>query len=104
LTEEWVSPVMHTAQRCGRRPPRACSAASRAATRADRLPIVPPWTKAPPASSGSPARSANQRSAWFSAYTAPDPSSHEPEYTDVAPTSMSNPAAALVGALGMNDR
>ena len=80
------------------------SAASRAATSADRLPIVPPWTNAPPASAGSPARSAIQRSAWFSAYTAPEPSSHEPPYTLEAPTSMSKPAAALVGALGMKDR
>ncbi len=50
----------------------------RAATSAERLPIVPPGTKAPPACGGSPARSAIQRSAWFSAKTAPEPSSQDP--------------------------
>ncbi len=41
-------------------------AVSRAATRADRFPMVPPGTKTPPAAEGRPARSAIQRSAWFS--------------------------------------
>ena len=53
-------------------------AVCRAETRAERLPIVPPGTKAPPACGGSPARSAIQRSASFSAWTAPAPSSHDP--------------------------
>jgi len=39
---------------------------SRAACSADRLPSVPPATKTPPALSGQPARSDNQRNAWFS--------------------------------------
>jgi len=77
LTEEWVSPVTQTAQRRGR-VPRIRSAFSRAATSAERFPIVPPCTKVPPVPAGMPARSAIQRSAWFSAWTAPDPSSHEP--------------------------
>jgi hypothetical protein len=66
LTDEWVSSVTQTAHRAGREP-RRCNADSRAATSADRLPIVPPCTNTPPASAGSPARSAIQRSAWFSA-------------------------------------
>ena len=53
-------------------------AAERAATRAERLPIVPPGTNTPPASGGSPARSAIQRRATFSAKTAPAPSSQDP--------------------------
>ena len=42
-------------------------AVCRAATRAERLPIVPPGVKTPPAPAGIPTRSAIQRSAWFSA-------------------------------------
>ena len=42
-------------------------AAQRAVTSAERLPIVPPGTKTPAAPAGSPARSAIQRSATFSA-------------------------------------
>ena len=42
LTEECVSSVTHTAQRRGRRAARLRSASSRAATSADRLPMVPP--------------------------------------------------------------
>ena len=61
-----------------RRSAPACRARARAACRAERFPFVPPWTKQPPAESGSPARPASQRSASFSACTAPDPSSHEP--------------------------
>ncbi len=67
------------ATRLGRTPAAAVRrAVCRAATRADRLPIVPPGVKTPPAPAGSPTRSAIQRSAWFSAYTAPEPSSQEP--------------------------
>ena len=54
----------------GRRVPAAFAlarAVCRATTSADRLPTVPPGTKTPPADSGRPARSAIQRSAWFSA-------------------------------------
>ena len=50
----------------------------RAACSADRLPLVPPWTKQPPAPRAGPARSASQRSASFSACTAPAPSSQVP--------------------------
>ena len=81
LTEECVSPVVSTDHRAGAGRPasaRWCRAVSRAATRADRLPIVPPCTNTPPASAGRPTRSAIQRSAWFSAYTAPAPSSQVP--------------------------
>ena len=50
---------------------------------------------------GSPAASAIQRSAWFSAATAPAASSHEIPCSDAADTTMSNSSAALVGAAGM---
>ena len=73
-------PVTMT-HRSGRPPvPRTARAAAawRAATRADRLPMVPPDTKQPPADGGRPARSDSQRRAWFSAHTAPPPSSHDP--------------------------
>ena len=50
----------------------------RAVTSADRFPIVPPCTKTPPALFGIPARSDIHLSAWFSANTAPAPSSQEP--------------------------
>ena len=50
----------------------------RAVTNADRFPIVPPCTNTPPAVFGIPARSEIHLSAWFSAKTAPAPSSHEP--------------------------
>ena len=53
-------------------------AAARATTRAERFPIVPPCTKTPPADCGRPAKSAIQRSAWFSANTAPAPSCQDP--------------------------
>ncbi len=80
-TELCDSSVAATAHRRGDGRPAAARrsrAASRAATSAERLPTVPPWTNAPPAPAGSPARSAIQRSAWFSAKTAPDPSSQLP--------------------------
>ena len=77
--EECASSVRRDPQPCR---PRAAAlghdTAWRAATSAERLPTVPPCTKQPPALSGSPARSAIQRSAWFSAYTAPAPSSQLP--------------------------
>ncbi len=57
---------------------RAVRHCQRAAISALRLPAVPPLTNTPPASAGSPARSAIYRSASFSANTAPPPSSHEP--------------------------
>ena len=57
-----------------------------------------------PACSGRPARSAIQRSAWFSAKTAPEPSSQEPAYIEDAPTTRSNIAAASLGAHGMKER
>ena len=67
LTEECVSSVTSTDQRAGGPSGRVLRAVSRAATRADRLPIVPPCTNTPPAPSGRPASSAIQLSAWFSA-------------------------------------
>ena len=67
------------ATRYGRSPGFAeARAVCRAVTSAERLPIVPPGVNTPPAPDGIPTRSAIQRSAWFSAYTAPEPSSQEP--------------------------
>ena len=77
-TDEWTVSAHAICQRGGRAPPRAVVAACRAATSADRLPAVPPETKQPPASAGMPARSAIHRSTWFSAHTAPPPSSQLP--------------------------
>ena len=77
---------------------RACA---RATTNADRLPIVPPCTKTPPELCGKPAKSAIQRSAWFSAKTAPEPSCHEPPYRALAPTTKSKRFAYSLGADGM---
>ena len=54
-----------TFQRAGRS--RRSAAADRAATSAERFPADPPETKQPPAAGGKSARSASQRSAWFSA-------------------------------------
>ena len=104
LTEEcaWVVPA--TAHRRGSSPARRERAVCRAATSADRLPIVPPGTNTPPAVSGRPARSATQRRAAFSAWTAPAPSSQLPAYSAEAPTTRSNSVLASVGAQGMNDR
>ncbi len=65
--EECASALHATTQRAGRRRTRARGAVCRAATSAERLPRVPPWTNTPPASGGKPARSAIQRNAWFSA-------------------------------------
>ncbi len=104
LTEEWVWEVPATFHRAGGAPSRLSRAVCRAATSADRLPTVPPGTKTPPAVSGSPARLATQRSAAFSACTAPAPSSHEPPYSAEAPTTRSNRELASVGAEGMKDR
>ena len=80
----------------------ACRARSRAACSAERLPTVPPCTKQPAAPAGKPARSASQRSASFSACTAPAPSTHEPPYTENALAAKSASAAAGVAAPGMN--
>ena len=71
---------------------------------ADKLPLVPPLTNTPPAVSGRPARPTNHCNAWFSAYTAPAPSSHEPAYTFDAPTTRSNNTDDSVGAPGTNDK
>jgi hypothetical protein len=73
-TEEWTSSP--TATRVAARP--SWRARSRAATSAERLPFVPPCTKQPPAPSGKPASDASHASASFSAWTAPEASSHEP--------------------------
>ena len=53
-------------------------ATARAVDEGRQVADVPPGTKTPPADGGRPARSATQRSAAFSAYTAPAPSSQEP--------------------------
>ena len=72
-------PTRPSGHGCGRGAPSArCRQRQRAATSALRLPAVPPLTNTPPAAAGSPARSAIQRSASFSANTAPAPSIHEP--------------------------
>jgi hypothetical protein len=74
--DECASALQTTRQRSGRMPRER--AVSRAATRAERLPSVPPCTNAPPAPAGRPNSSASQRSTSFSACTAPAPSSHDP--------------------------
>ena len=78
--EEWAPYVVATRQGRTSEPASSalCRAVCRAATSADRFPMVPPGTNAPPASGGRPARSAIQRSVSFSAWTAPAPSSHDP--------------------------
>ena len=98
-TEEWAWSVAASRSLPGGRP---CSATNvcRAATSADRLPTVPPWTKQPPAASGMPARSASQRRAWFSAYTVPAALRQLPAYIDDAATAMSNSLAASRGRRG----
>ena len=65
-TDECVSSVHATRSRP---PPSPWAArwACRAATSADRLPIVPPETKQPAVVAGRPASRASQSSAWFSA-------------------------------------
>ena len=78
LIEECVCEVPATFHRAGGSPTRLIRAVCRAATSAERLPTVPPGTKTPPAVSGSPTRPATQRSAAFSAWTEPAPSSHDP--------------------------
>ena len=77
-TDECTVSAHAICQRGGRSPPRASVAAWRAATRAERLPAVPPETKQPPDPAGIPASSASQPSTWFSAHTAPPPSSQLP--------------------------
>ena len=80
--------------------PRRASAVSRAATRADRLPIVPPDTKQPPAVRGQPSSSTNQPNASFSAKIAPAPVSQTPPNTLAALVTKSNATDARVGADG----
>ena len=65
-TDECVSSV-HATRNLAPLSLRAARWACRAATSADRLPIVPPWTKQPAVVSGRPASPASQPSAWFSA-------------------------------------
>src|SRR4029450_1898555 len=71
-------PPPATRHRAGPSPPRAIPAAWRAATSADRLPAVPPETKQPPDPAGMRASPASHPSTWFSAHTAPPPSSQLP--------------------------
>jgi len=49
-----------------------------------------------------PAKSEIHFKAWFSAKTAPAPSSHEPPYKALAPTTKSNKFAYSLGADGIN--
>jgi hypothetical protein len=84
------------------RPPSRAAAADRAATSADRFPAEPPLTNTPPAPGGNPARSAIQRSAWFSAQIAPAPSIQPAAIVEDAPTTRSKSTAAFVGAPGTN--
>ncbi len=86
----------------GGRPPSLDAAPARAATSAERFPADPPLTNTPPATSGNPARSASQRSAWFSAQIAPAPSIHPAAIVDEAPTTRSKSTEAFVGAPGTN--
>ena len=51
-----------------------------------------------------PARSAIQRSTWFSATMAPEASSHEHPCSDAIDTTVSNSSAAFVGAAGMKPK
>jgi CheY-like chemotaxis protein len=83
------------------RPPRRTRAACRAATRAERLPIVPPETKQPPALSGQPSRSTSQARAAFSAKMAPAPASQSPAKMLALLAAGSKAIAARVGAAGM---
>ncbi len=79
--EECASTLQTTRHASGRGFPASANrsrAASRAATRAERLPSVPPCTNTPPAPAGRPNSFASQRRTSFSACTAPAPSSHEP--------------------------
>ena len=66
-TDECVSSVHATRSGAPLRPPFAARWVWRAATSAERFPIVPPCTKQPAAVSGSSARPASHSSAWFSA-------------------------------------
>src|SRR5699024_914641 len=77
-TEEWASALHTITHRAGLDSPSCSFFALRAATRAERLPMVPPWTKTPPAVSGRPNSPASQRSTSFSAWTTPAPSSQDP--------------------------
>jgi hypothetical protein len=103
LIEEWASLEHTTVQRSGRWPRRS-AAVWRAATSPDRFPAEPPETKTPPAPTGMPARSAIQRSAWFSAQMAPAPSSHPAPMIDEAPTTRSKSTDAFEGAPGTKAR
>ena len=102
-TEEWAS--LLTATR-GRRLAKLAGRGrlSRAATRAERLAMVPPDTKQPPAEAGSPAWAARTARAWFSAATAPGFSKAEMACKPITVTSKSPRLAAVVGAVGTNAR
>ena len=100
-TEECTVSAAAIFHRAGR-PSRRCMAACRAVTRLFRFPAEPPETNTPPAVAGSPARSAIQRSAWFSAQMAPAPSSQFAAMVEDAPTTRSKSTEAFVGAPGTN--
>ena len=103
-TDEWAWSLTATlAVTPGARSRRA-RPTSRATASAERLAAEPPVTNTPPAVAGSPARSAIQRRAWFSAAIAPDASSQLIPWRDAAETTMSKSSDALLGAAGMNAR
>ena len=64
----------------------------------------PARDEAPAGSLGSPTRSASHARAWFSAHTAPAPSSQLPAYVDEALIARSKSTLAFVGAPGTNAR
>jgi hypothetical protein len=102
-TDECAVSALAICQRGGR-PPSRSRAACRAVTSAERLPAVPPETKTPPDPGGSPTISVSHARAWFSAQTAPAPSSQFPPYVDEALITRSKSTLALVGAVGTNAR
>ena len=103
-TEEWAPVEVTMSGRTAARSGAAERQTWRATTSAERFAAEPPETKTPPAEAGSPARSDSQRSASFSAKTAPDDSSHVPPNMPPAPTTRSNRVAASVGADGTKER
>ena len=106
-TLEWASELTAIRQRRGCSSPASARrplAVSRATASAERLPALPPLTKAPPAPGGRPARSESRRSTWFSAWIAPAASSQEMPWIEAQETSMSKSSDAFVGADGMNPR
>ena len=104
--EEWASAAQARLQPpsgSGGRPAerRRCWAVCRAATSAERFPVVPPLTNVPPAVAGQPSSVAIQPSTWFSAWMAPAPVSQWPPKMFATLVARSKATAARVGADGM---